>query len=77
MRIKDLTPIERAYVYFGFRQTKMAKACGVAQATVSAWLSGKHGISAASAVRIEKATNGSITRYELCPEVFGPQKGAA
>ena len=66
------TAIERAVAILGGR-TETKEAIGVSQPTVSNWLRGVHGVAAAHAIRIERATNGAVTRYELRPDVFGDQ----
>lgn len=56
-------------------QLALARACGVTQAAVSKWLSGK-GISIENAIAVERATNGSVTVRDLRPDlpadIFGP-----
>lgn len=52
-------------------QTEFAKTLGVKQPSVFCWLSGKTKPSAASAIKIERATNGAITRAEIRPDIFG------
>lgn len=50
-------------------QRKTAELCGIRQQSVFCWL--KKGIvPARHAIRIEKATGGKITRYQLNPQVF-------
>lgn len=50
-------------------QAKCAKAIGVSQPTVANWLSGKHGVSAVTALRIELVTGGEFKAAELCPDL--------
>ena len=52
-------------------QVKAAKKIGVTQQAVCKWINEKMPISANSAVRIEKATNGAVTRAEIRPDIFG------
>ncbi len=49
-------------------QKKLAELCAVQQQTVSDWLRGKTNPSPKSAVRIEKATDGAVTRQEILPD---------
>ena len=51
-------------------QDAMAKAIGVSQFAVSKWVRGVGAISAESAVLIEHATGGVITREDLRPDIF-------
>lgn len=64
------THIAKALHMFGGQQA-MAKACGVTQAAVSKWARG-YRVSAESAIAIEKATNGCVSRFDLRPDIFGP-----
>lgn len=52
-------------------QAKFAEAVGLSQQGVSFLLKSAKGISPLTAIKIEKATNGKITRQQLCPDVFG------
>lgn len=52
-------------------QDEFAKRVGVTQAAVSQWLRGVNRPSPKTAISIEAATDGAVTRYALCPEVFG------
>jgi DNA-binding transcriptional regulator YdaS (Cro superfamily) len=74
------TSIARAISQFG-GQAAFAKACGVTQAAVSKWTRGQR-VSAESAIAIEKATDGAVTKEELRPDLFStatsePSKDAA
>ncbi|MDD5279529.1 Cro/CI family transcriptional regulator [Acidithiobacillus sp.] len=51
-------------------QDAMAKAIGVSQFAVSKWVRGVGAVSAESAVLIEHATGGAITREDLRPDIF-------
>ncbi|WP_291523275.1 Cro/CI family transcriptional regulator [Acidithiobacillus sp.] len=51
-------------------QDAMAKAIGVSQFAVSKWVRGVGAISAESALLIEHATGGVITREDLRPDIF-------
>lgn len=44
---------------------------GVSQGLVWQWLNGKTRITAERALDIEQKTSGSVSRYELRPDVFG------
>jgi DNA-binding transcriptional regulator YdaS (Cro superfamily) len=50
-------------------QQKLAEACDVKQPSVWAWLHGKKKVSAENAMRIEKATNGTIPAYQIRPDL--------
>ena len=62
------TLISKAIAVAG-SQKKLAEACGVSQAAVSKWLMGG-GVSAESALAIERATDGSVRAEDLRPDVF-------
>lgn len=48
---------------------KTAKALGVAQATVTGWRLGHHGMRAGMAIKAERLTAGRVKAGELCPEL--------
>ncbi|MBU2800717.1 helix-turn-helix domain-containing protein [Acidithiobacillus caldus] len=50
----------------------LADALGVSPSLISQWKTGYRRISPETAVRIERATNGAITRSDLRPDIFGP-----
>lgn len=50
----------------------LADALGVSQSLISQWKTGHRRISPETAARIERATNGLVTRAELRPDIFGP-----
>jgi DNA-binding transcriptional regulator YdaS (Cro superfamily) len=50
-------------------QTIAAEKLGVKQPTVSGWLNGKHGMSAKTALRAERLTDGKFKAADLCPEL--------
>lgn len=52
-------------------QNGIARAVGVSQAAVSYWVNGIEKPTAKNAIAIEKATNGAVTRAEICPDIFG------
>jgi DNA-binding transcriptional regulator YdaS (Cro superfamily) len=51
-------------------QKKAAKKIGVTQQAVCKWVNKEMPISASSAVKIEKATDGAVTRHEIRPDIF-------
>lgn len=73
----DKTPIEVAAEVAGGR-TALARALGVTPSMVSQWCAGFRPVSPRHCIPIEEATRGSVTRYDLRPDVFGTQaKGFA
>lgn len=52
--------------FFGTQQ-KTADALQVDQGTVSGWIRGRHGMSAVTALRAERVTEGRFKARELCP----------
>jgi len=60
--------MEDAIKYFG-SQTKMARALGCSHQNIQYWRRCEH-LPVKVALRIEKATNGRITRQMLCPYFF-------
>ncbi|MEG3078516.1 Cro/CI family transcriptional regulator [Halomonas sp. 5021] len=63
-----LSPISKLIAHFG-TQERTATALGVKQASVSGWVSGKHGMSELHAIKAERATEGAIKASELCPRL--------
>lgn len=59
--------IQKAVEILG-SQSALARACGVSQPTVNLWLKGG-GISVTLAQKIENATNGQVTVYEIAKGV--------
>ena len=66
---KTLREIKRLVAYFGGTETLTADAVGVRQPTVNAWLNGRHGISAITALKIERMTGGKFKASDLCPQL--------
>ena len=66
-----MSPINRAVLACG-GQKKLADAIGVAPSFVHQWTTGHRPVPARWCAAIEKATSHSVTRYELCPNVFSP-----
>ena len=65
------TVIQQVVERFG-SQSRLAKAVGVSQFAVSKWYRNECQVSPHSAIQIERATNGAITRSDLRPDIFGP-----
>lgn len=65
--------IEKAISCCGNSQTELARRMGgsTRQGHVYQWLNGLKAVSAESAVLIEKATDGEVTRLDLRPDLFG------
>lgn len=63
--------IGRAVASFG-SQAKLATEAGCSQQLISQLLNGEVGITAETAIKIDKATGGDISKHELRPDVFGP-----
>ena len=61
MKIKD-------YFDLGHSQTSLAKALGVTPAQVNHWVSGLRPIPLERMTDIERATDGLVTRRDLCPD---------
>lgn len=59
---------QRLVLYFG-SQSKTARALGVRQPSVNAWLSGRAKMASSTAIKAEKATNGQFKASDLCPEL--------
>jgi DNA-binding transcriptional regulator YdaS (Cro superfamily) len=64
-----MSALERAVEICG-GQTGLARACGVKQAHVWNWLRRDKRVSAETAIQIEAATKGAVTREELRPDIF-------
>lgn len=56
--------------HFG-SQIETASSLNVKQPSVNAWLVGKAQMSAETAIRAEKATNGKFKAVDLCPKLKG------
>jgi len=64
-------PLQKAVEIAG-GQTCLAKLIGIRQSHVWNWLNRSLGVVPAEyCIKIEQATNGSVTRYDLRPDVFG------
>ena len=62
-------------------QQKLAEAAGCSQQQISYLMKEAAGISAEMALKVERATDGLISRHDLRPDIYGPapthQEGAA
>jgi DNA-binding transcriptional regulator YdaS (Cro superfamily) len=65
--------IQRAVTLCGGTQQALADKAGLTQAGVHWLLSGRGKVSAETAIRIETATNGEVTRQDLRPDIFSEQ----
>lgn len=70
------TPISRAIEIVG-SQADLARLLETTPSFVNQWATGKRPMPARFAIPIERATNGAVTRYDLCPDVFGAPPQAA
>lgn len=70
--MNNLSPIHRAIALFG-SEAKLAAAVGVKQPSINAAKRANR-VSAELAARIHKATNGTVSREELRPDLFGEQQ---
>jgi len=55
-------------------QNKLAQLTNVNQSTVSRWLFGKMQVSATNALKIEAATKGAVSKSDLRPDLWPPEK---
>lgn len=67
-----MTIIEMLRSALPSNQAEAAKLIQVSQPCIHKWMTGKSQPSPKTAVAIERATNGKLTRYDLRPDVFGP-----
>lgn len=65
-----MSEIQRAVDVAGGQQ-KLAEAAGVSPQAVSFWVTGARLISAEYVLKVEQATAGRVTRYDLRPDIFG------
>ena len=66
----EASAIAEAVAIFG-SQTELARAAGVSVQAVSFWVRGDRGISPQSAIKVEAATGGRVSRQRLLPSIFG------
>ncbi|GAB2879203.1 transcriptional regulator [Microbulbifer echini] len=52
-------------------QARLAELLGVTQGMVSAWSTGRKKVAPHWCSQIERATDKTVTRYELRPDIFG------
>ena len=69
------THVERAVLRYG-SQAKLAEAIGRSQQQISYLMSAKS-ISAEMAAKLDRATEGEVSKHDLRPDIFGPAMGAA
>lgn len=76
-----MNPIQQYRTANGLTQEDLAAMIAVSQGAIAHIETGRRRPSALLSVRIEEATAGAVTRYELRPDVFGdppiPGKGEA
>lgn len=70
------TLIEKAVKSVG-SQAKLATAAGCSQQLISQLLAGKVGVTAETALKIDEATKGEISKHDLRPDIFGDQPAQA
>lgn len=75
IRVLDMNIYDHLVRHFGC-QVKTAESLGVKQGTVSGWVSGRHGMSAVTAIRAENETGGLFKAVDLCPALRGTIKAA-
>lgn len=68
MNTKLVYIYEKLVTHFG-SQTLTAKALGVEQPSVNAWLKGKTKMSEKTALRAQLATKGEFKAVDLCPSL--------
>lgn len=64
-----LKPLKEAIAIMG-GQVKFAKKLGLAQQTISAWVTTFKRAPAKHAISIEKMTKGKVTRHQLRPDIY-------
>jgi DNA-binding transcriptional regulator YdaS (Cro superfamily) len=52
-------------------QAKLAMAAGCSQQLISQLIKGEVGITAETALKIDAATNGNVSKRDLRPDIFG------
>ncbi|WP_434779297.1 transcriptional regulator [Neisseria sp. Ec49-e6-T10] len=65
----SLSGLYQAISYFG-TQTALAKKLGFDKSTVTSWIKRRRKITAETAISIEKATNGTVSREDVRPDLF-------
>lgn len=71
------SPLDRAIAHLG-SQKALADALAIRSPSISEWRAkiqrgNAHAVPPARCISIERATSGAVTRYELRPDVFGPE----
>lgn len=66
-----MNEIKRAVDAVGGQQSELARRISVSPQMVHQWITGARPVPAHRCLAIEKATNGTVTRYQLRPDVFG------
>lgn len=66
----NTTPIQKAIKACGSNKANFARLVGVTPAMVWQWENERRPVPASRCAAIEAATGGTVTRYELRPDVF-------
>lgn len=66
--------VKKSMDIHGGTQVEFAQACEISQGLVSQFLSGAKQPGWRTCQRIEQATAGRVTRYQLRPDIFGDEK---
>lgn len=70
------TPLQRA-IEAANGQSALARMIGRQQGHIHYWLKhSKEGVPPQAAIDIETALGGAVTRHELRPDIFGPERAA-
>ena len=77
MKIETQKLVIKAIKTLDLSETQFANACGISQGMVNQMVSGKKKPGWETSIKIEKATKGVVTRYELRPDIFGTQAQTA
>lgn len=73
--VRAMEALTRAIEVCG-SQAALARAVGVKQAHIWNWLNRDKKVPGEFVMRIEQATGGQVTRYELRPDIFGEAAAA-
>jgi DNA-binding transcriptional regulator YdaS (Cro superfamily) len=74
--MERLSPLAKAVKHCG-SQAALAAKIGATQQLVSFWMTkSKIGVSAQYVLPIERATDGTVTRFELRPDLYPPTESA-
>jgi len=66
--------VKKSMELYGGTQAEFARACGISQGLVSQFLSGHKRPGWKTCQKIEKVTNGRVTRYQLRSDIFGEEE---